>query len=118
MERERAVLPPAVVVDPRPIAHLERTVADLAARAQQGAHLLDRVVVVALDLEPVALLALATHQHAEIGQLVHRPDREPATPFEELVPLVGEDRPIVDRIVRDPAVEREIVRPRDDDQWV
>ena len=102
VEREGAVLPAAVVVDACPVAHRERAVADLAPVAQQGPHLLDGVVVVALDLEPVALLALAAHEHPEVRQLVHRPDGQPAAPLEELAPLVGQRRPVVDGVVGRP----------------
>ena len=118
VEGERAVLAAAVVVDPRPVAHRERAVADLATRRGQRAHLLDRVVVVALDLEPVALLALAPHEDPEVRQLLHRADREPAAPLEELAPLVGQRRPVVDGVVGHPAVEHQVVGAGDDDQRI
>ncbi len=55
VEGERAVLAPAVVVDPRPIAHREVAVADLAALAQDGPHLVDRLGVVRPDLGQCAV---------------------------------------------------------------
>ena len=118
VERERAVLPAAVVVDPGPIAHREVAVADLASRPQHGAHLLDRVGVVAFDLDPVGLVALPPHHDPEGRQLLHRADGQPAAPFEELTPVVGQDRPVVDGVVDDPAGERQVVRPGDDDERI
>src|SRR4051794_33133173 len=74
--------------------------------------------MVALDLEPAARLALAAHEHPEVRQLVHRADRKPAAPLEELPTFVGERRPVVDGVAGDPAVEHQVVRARDHDERV
>ena len=106
------------MIDARAVAHLEGAVADLAPRAQEGAHLHDRIVVLPFELDPAGLFALAAHQDPEIGQFIHRPDCEPAAPFEELAPLVGERRPVVDGVVGNTAVEHQVVGPGDDHERV
>src|SRR4029078_6404187 len=66
----------------------------------------------------VALLALAAHEDPEVRQLIHRPDGQPAAPLEELAPLVGERRPVVDYVGREAAVEHQVVGAGDDDKGI
>ena len=115
---QRAVLAAAVIVDPGAVAHLEVTVAHLAPAAQDGPHLLDRGGVLACDLAPVIVRAFTGHDDAKERELGHRPDGEPAAPVEELATLVGQHRPVFERVVRDPAVEREVLRARDHDERI
>ncbi len=56
--------------------------------------------------------------HPEVGQLLHRPDGEPAAPLEELATLVGQRRPVVDRVVEHAAVEHQVVGPGDDHERI
>ena len=64
VERDRAVLPPAVGVRALAAGHREVAIGDRTPLRQDPAHLDDRLVMLLLDLAPVAHLALAAHEHS------------------------------------------------------
>ena len=118
VERQRAVLAAAVVVDAGTRAGGELAIADRAAFGEDLAHLGDRRSVLALELDPVRLVELAAHEDAPVRQLVHRPDREPAAPVEELALLVGERRPVALSVVEHTGVEDQVVGAREEHERI
>ena len=118
MERQQAVLAAAVVVDAGSRAGGELAIADRAAFGEDLAHLGDRRSVLALELDPVRLVELAAHEDAPVRQLVHRPDREPAAPVEELALLVGQRRPVVLSVVEHAGVEDQVMGAREEDERI
>ena len=77
-------------------------------RARHGANA--RVAIVAITL--------AMHDHAPMRQFVHRPDRQPAAPVEELALLISQRFPQAWCVLEHTAVQRNVVAARDDLQWV
>ena len=63
-------------------------------------------------------VAIATHEHAPVRQLVHRADREPTTPVEEAPLVVRELGEVLRAVAVDARVQHEVVAARDDHQRV
>ena len=118
VQGERAVLAPAVVVDPG--ARLGRVVAvaDLAALAQREPHLLDGRSVLRRDLRPIPVVPLAAHEHPPVGELLHRADGQPAAPVEEPPLAVGQPRPVVLAVVQHAGVEHQVLGAGDQHERV
>ena len=64
------------------------------------------------------MVPLAVHDHPPVRQLLHRPDGQPAAPLEEAALVVGQDRPVIERVIDDATREHEVVGSSDDHQWV
>jgi hypothetical protein len=97
-------------------------VAHGAALAQDGPHFVDRLGVVGSHAANARVasvaLALAAHDHAKVGQLVHRPDGQPAPPVKELALLIGQVFPHARRVSEDAAVQLNVLAAREDVQRV
>ena len=119
VQRERAVLAAAIVVRSRARRRREVAVGHRAALVQDGPHLDERIgVFEGQGAKPRAALTLATHDHAPVGQLVHRAGGQPAAPVEEAALLIGQLLPLAGPIREDAAVERDVVAAGDDLQRV
>ena len=118
MEGDRAVLATAVAVNPRPVGDREVSIRDLAPRAKDLAHLLDGRAVAGSSPPWPPRVDGTAHQDAVVRQLIHRPEGQPATPFEEPPAPIRQRHPVVGPVADDATGECEVLRPGDDRQRI
>jgi len=123
VESQGAVLAAAIALRPFACRHGEIPIAHRPPLAQDGPHLGHGLGVldphsVDARIDDAAVVALAMHDHPPMGQLVHRPRRQPAAPIEELALLIGRLFPQAGRVIEHAAVQLDVLTAGDDLQGI